>query len=448
VTHSFDELNVIERLDNPSNRASILGALDQRRGSGMIKRADLAAAVEQAADGIVITDLAGKIRYVNPAFTAMTGYTTEAAVGGNPRILKSGRHSPTFYEELWSTIRSGRVWHGEIINRRKDGTLYNEEMQITPVLAANGEIGSYIAIKRDVTARRAAEEAQRLLASIVESSEDAIVACTSAGIILTWNRGAEAVFGHSSGEAIGKHVSMLLAPERFSGLARCMEQVLQGKTVSQYEGVGLHKDGRTVHISVTGSPIQNAASEIVAMSAVILDISERREAEQARGLLASIVESSEDAVQSVNLDGTILSWNSGAATLFGYSSQEIIGKNVATLLPAGRSGEVRDHIGMILQGRSISAFDTVRMAPLWFTRLHPTSRTPVNSILSVAVLVMLLILLSMLGVHEQEASQLLGMSLLRTSRCLPCPSSGAAHSAPRCPFGSSWLRATDLDQVW
>src|ERR1039457_801849 len=149
---------------------------------GMIERAGLVAAVEQAADGIVITDTLGKIQYVNPAFTAMTGYTSAEAVGQYPRILKSGRQTAEFYEELWNTVRSGRVWHGEMVNRRKDGTLYTEEMRITPVADATGEIVSFIAIKHDVTERRAAEEVQQLLAAIVESSEDAIAAYTPAGI--------------------------------------------------------------------------------------------------------------------------------------------------------------------------------------------------------------------------------------------------------------------------
>src|SRR5580704_15778484 len=122
-------------------------------------QAGLAAAVEQAADGFVITGVDGKIQYVNPAFTAMTGYTREEAVGQYPRILKSGLLAPAFYEELWRTIRRGQVWRGEMINRRKDGTFYHEEMQITPVLDPAGEIVSYTAIKRDVTERRAAQQA-------------------------------------------------------------------------------------------------------------------------------------------------------------------------------------------------------------------------------------------------------------------------------------------------
>ena len=128
-----------------------------RENNCRIEQADLLAAVEQTGNGIVITGIDGEIRYVNPAFTAMTGYTREEVGGQNMRILKSGRNPAEFYAELWSTIRAGHLWHGELINRRKDGSFYTEEMRIAPVRGPGGEIESYIAVKQDVTERRAAE---------------------------------------------------------------------------------------------------------------------------------------------------------------------------------------------------------------------------------------------------------------------------------------------------
>ena len=143
----------------------------------MIGRAGLAAAVEHAADGIVITGPDGRIEYVNPAL-----------------------------------------------------------------------------LKRDVTGRRGAEEARRFLAAIVEYSEDAILASTPEGVIVTWNRGAEAIFGHSAEDAIGKPVSMLMAPGRLPDLARFTGQLLRGIAASQFESVCQRKDGREFPISVTGRP--------------------------------------------------------------------------------------------------------------------------------------------------------------------------------------------------
>ena len=249
--------------------------------SNKIGRAGLVAAVEQAADSIIITDTNGIIQYVNPAFTAMTGYTSEEAVGSQPRILKSGRHNPAFYEGLWSTVGSGQVWKGSLVNRRKDGSLYDEEMQISPVRDEEGDIAGFIAIKRDVTLRRNADEAARFLAAIVNSSEAAIISSTPDGVILTWNRGAEATFGYPAADAIGKPLSMLMPPERLPKLAYFTNQLLQGVAVSQYESSCLRSDGRKIHVSVTGSPLINSDGQVVALAAILRDISANKEAEAA-----------------------------------------------------------------------------------------------------------------------------------------------------------------------
>jgi diguanylate cyclase (GGDEF)-like protein/PAS domain S-box-containing protein len=125
-----------------------VGWANDNIGSG-----SLDSAVDQAADGIMITDTNGTILFVNPAFTKMTGYSSTEAVGQSTQVLKSGRQPLGFYEELWSAVQSGKVWQGELINRRKDGTFYNEEMRIAPVRDAHGKTTGYIAIKRDVTER-------------------------------------------------------------------------------------------------------------------------------------------------------------------------------------------------------------------------------------------------------------------------------------------------------
>jgi PAS domain S-box-containing protein len=294
----------------------------------MIGRAGLRAAVEQAADGIIITGADGKIEYVNPAFTAMTGYASQEAVGQYPRILKSGCQPAAFYEDLWNTIRSGRVWRGEVINRRKNGTFYHEEMRIAPVRDPNGEVVSFMAIKHDVTERRAAEESRRFLAAIVENSEDAIVAITPEGIILTWNRGAEAVSGYSADEAIGKPVSMVA--DRAAELARFTGRVLEGKAVSQYEGVCRRKDGQRFHVWVTGSPIRNAAGDVVAISAVLRDITERQRVErklrESEELFREVFEHAPGGMFVSGLDGRLTQANAALCRMLGYSEPELLDK--------------------------------------------------------------------------------------------------------------------------
>ncbi|NOX18402.1 MAG: PAS domain S-box protein [Chlorobi bacterium] len=114
-------------------------------------------ALEAAANGILITDIDGSIIFVNKAFTELTGYRSEEVIGANPRVLNSGEHSPEFYQNLWATILGGSVWRNEIINLRKDGTKYYEDMTITPVKNSEGEIINFIAIKQDITERKMIE---------------------------------------------------------------------------------------------------------------------------------------------------------------------------------------------------------------------------------------------------------------------------------------------------
>jgi PAS domain S-box-containing protein len=118
-------------------------------------------ALTAAANAIVITDRTGKIEWVNPAFTKLTGYSADESVGNFPRILKSGQHPPEFYHDLWETINAGKVWHGELVNRRKDGKLYHEDMIITPVRDAGGEIMHFVAVKQDITERQLLEDQLR-----------------------------------------------------------------------------------------------------------------------------------------------------------------------------------------------------------------------------------------------------------------------------------------------
>jgi PAS domain S-box-containing protein len=117
------------------------------------------AALDAAANSIVMTDEKGTIQWVNSAFTKLTGYSAAEAIGQNPGVLKSGKHDVQVYEAMWKTILSGSTWRGEVINRRKDGSLYTEAMTITPIRSVDGIIHHFLAVKEDITERKRAEEA-------------------------------------------------------------------------------------------------------------------------------------------------------------------------------------------------------------------------------------------------------------------------------------------------
>lgn len=125
-----------------------------------------AQALNDAANAIVIADRNGMIEWVNPAFTVLTGYEAAEAIGQSTRLLRSGKHDRAFYTALWDQILGGKPWHGRLINRRKDGSLYHEEMTITPVTDENGVISRFIAIKQDISEQVAREQRRATLAAI------------------------------------------------------------------------------------------------------------------------------------------------------------------------------------------------------------------------------------------------------------------------------------------
>jgi PAS domain S-box-containing protein len=287
---------------------------------------ELAAVIDQAAEAIVITDRDGSILYVNPAFTRMTGYGIQEAIGQNPRLLKSGRQDPSFYRTLWETIRAGGVWKGELVNQRKDGTTYTDEMTIAPVRDSRGDIVRYIALKQDMTERRAAEDLQRLLAAIVASSDDAIIGKTLDGTIRSWNPAAETMYGYRADEVIGGPISVLLPPSRSDELSEILESVRAGRGRSHFETVRLTKQGRQLDVSITVSPVRNDLGSIVGAATIARDISERRRTESA--LRASeqryrrhVERNAAGFVRSA-LNGRPLECNDSMVRIMGYESQK------------------------------------------------------------------------------------------------------------------------------
>ena len=168
----------------------------------------LTVAVESAANGIIITDRHGVILWTNPAFTEISGYPAEEALGQNPRLLKSGEHEPAFYWNLWEIILAGKVWRGEVTNRHKDGQLYTIEQTITPVRDQAGQISQFVSIAQDITERKQAEtllhKREQEFRALVENSPDAITRCDGQGRRVYVNPALEKLAGKPAAELAGK----------------------------------------------------------------------------------------------------------------------------------------------------------------------------------------------------------------------------------------------------
>jgi PAS domain S-box-containing protein len=244
----------------------------------------LATAIEQAAETVVITDRDANIQYVNPVFTRTTGYTRGEAIGQNPRVLKSGAHDAKFYHELWSTITAGRIWRGELTNRRKGGTLYTEEATIAPVRDVSGNITNYIAIKSDITERKQAEEALRkseLKFSVLfhKASIPALLARLSDGTFVDVNDAWTQSFGYTKEELLGK-TSLELGVMRDAQLrAQTIDEVRQHGQVVRTEQTLYSKSGDAHTALINLNAVEFGGEEYALIS--VQDITERKQAEEA-----------------------------------------------------------------------------------------------------------------------------------------------------------------------
>lgn len=313
--------------DDAANRAGGRGALDAL---------GFTAAVDQAGQAIVITDHQGDILYVNPAFEKLTGYSKSEAIGRNPRLVKSDRQDPAFYRNLWATITGGGAWHGELINRRKDGSTYTEEMTITPVTDSDGCIVRYIAVKQDVTERRAAEKALQLLAAIVDSSDDVIVGASSDGAIFSWNKGAERLLERRAEEVIGKPLFTVGLPAPSDNVLQIHGSVMGGQGVARFETFRIAGDGRRIDLSVSVFPLRDGAGNVVGTAAISRDITTLKQADAAMRRSSerfqALFNRSFDGIYIHDLEGRFLDVNPAALALLGYERDDISSLTLASLL--------------------------------------------------------------------------------------------------------------------
>ena len=269
-------------------------------------------ALETAANAILITDPQGKIEWVNPAFTASSGYTFAECVGENPRdLIRSGKHGKEFYQAMWETILAGSVWHGEVINRRKDGSFYLEEMTISPLHDAENRITHFVAIKQDITQRRRMEENLRQAVERTQFYMDrmplAFIAFNRNLQVAEWNHAAEEVFGWSAAEATGQHAyKLIVPPEAQPHTDRVWKDIItDGNMASHSINENITKDGRRLTCEWRNTPWRDADGQICGCLSIVADITEKLRAEKERQNLEAQLRQSQKMEAVGQLSGGI-----------------------------------------------------------------------------------------------------------------------------------------------
>ena len=268
------------------NAQSILAAR-QRAEEELRKQSEwLRITLASIGDAVISTDATGGVTFMNTVAEALTGWPQADAIG-RPlpevfRIVHDEARTPVENPAILA-LESGAVV--SLANRTvlisRTGAEHRIEDSAAPIRDEAGSAVGAVLVFRDVSERRRSELARAHLAAIVDSSEDAIVSKTLQGIILSWNTGAERLFGHSSSEAVGQPITILIPPERINEEGEILARIARGERIEHFETVRVTKDGHRLDISLTVSPIRDVSGEIIGVSKIARDITDRKLAEQA-----------------------------------------------------------------------------------------------------------------------------------------------------------------------
>jgi len=292
----------------------------------------LTRAVEATHDVIVITDLDGVIQFANPAFERTTGYSQAETLGQTLNILKSGRHPDEFYAEMWQAITSDQVWQGEVTNRRKDGTLYEAQLNISPIHDEDGEIEQFVALQRDVTEQKRLQEqlveSERKYRDIVDRSLAAIYRTTPDGQIIEANPALLDMLGFESLEQ-AQRTGLGSIYADMSDHQRFLDKLQQGP-VSDFETRFVRTDGQIINVSFGARLIHDKEGRPQYLEGTIEDITERKRAEEEienqRVFLRQIIDADPSLIFVKDREGRFVLINEAMARLYDTKVEELVGK--------------------------------------------------------------------------------------------------------------------------
>jgi PAS domain S-box-containing protein len=325
--------------------------------------ATLMTVIERSSNSVAITCADLKIRFVNPAFTATTGYTSEEAVGESLLMLRSGIHEPEFYEALWSSVRAGHAWSGEVTGRHKDGSFYTSESRVSSLRGPDGEITGYIVVYRDVTegnrTKVALIESESQCRATFEQATIGLIHTSFEGIILRCNARFAAMVGYSQEELVGMSLQQMTPPEELGANEERHHLLLDGAvSIPTWEMQTVRKDKSLSWIRVTASALRDDQGKHLYFMAFVEDINERKLSEarleesaristalqesvlrleldaarRTNDLHRLILEACGDGIFGLDEKGLTTFANPSALRMLGYTEKEVIGRHSHNLI--------------------------------------------------------------------------------------------------------------------
>ncbi len=292
--------------------------------------------LDTAPDAVIISRADGVIARANRRAHEMFGYEAGALVGLSVDDLVPEEVHPRHPALRASYLASAHppLRRLPLRGRRSDGVVFAVEVSLAAVAAPDGEM--YVtAVLRDDTAHREAEEARALLASIVQSSHDAIVTTDLDGAVLSWNPGAERLYGHPAAKMIGRPIDVIVPPERQVDEAEIRNLLRVGGRMDRYRTTRVHADGGQITVSVLVSPLHGSRDKIVGITAISRDISER---ERTEAQVQAVLDAAPDALLGVDDAGQVVLVNAEAERMFGIPRYDLIHLPVQMLIPDGLPG--------------------------------------------------------------------------------------------------------------
>ena len=334
IAGEFDKLGKLVRI-----KGHIID--DTERKEAEIQLTLLAQALRSSGDCISITDMFNNVMFVNDAFQTTYGYAQEEIVGKPVTLVRAPSASISEDVILPATLSGG--WKGELVNRRKDGTEFPVFLTTSLVRDEHGTPIAMIGAARDITEQKRAEEelleSNQLNSEVISNATEGIVVLDRNLFYIVWNRYMEQWTGLPPKEVIGKPAADAIPELGEQTIVQLLERALQGeRSTSPDVYYEIPKLGRTGWFVGTYGPFRNTRGEIVGVIGLMRDISERRRSEEQLQEQAALLDEARDAISARDLNGRILYWNKGAETLYGWTANEVLGKNAHDLV-YGSSGQ-------------------------------------------------------------------------------------------------------------